>query len=204
MAVPSCAAPMVGCAAPMGGGPMGGFDDLFGAFEAAQPNDPFAFSGAISAAEGSDDPFGVLTYAEPAACAASSGARGAKKKKCKGKANAARVSRGTEVDTWRGLSVKEPERNRGEHITVTVVIYNTVAGGVPSAEDVEAAVDDMEALYTACSAQGRLADASFDFMKAELTVTDAQQIETKIKTQPYEPPSVGVEGGDIFPAAAGA
>ena len=122
----------------------------------------------------------------------------------RGKANAARVSRGTEVDTWRGLSVKEPERNRGEHITVTVVIYNTVAGGVPSAEDVEAAVDDMEALYTACRAQGRLADASFDFMKAELTVNDAQQIETKIKTQPYEPPSVGVEGGDIFPAAAGA
>merc|ERR1712216_73107 len=99
------------------------------------------------------------------------------------------------------VEVKAPKRDPDQHVTVTVVIYNTVAGGVPSAEDVEAAVDDMEALYTACSAQGRLADASFDFMKAELTVTDAQQIETKIKTQPYEPPSVGVEGGDIFPAA---
>jgi len=78
--------------------------------------------------------------------------RGSKKKAAaapvrKGKANAARVSRGTEVDMWHGLSVKVPERNRSEHITVTVVIYNTVAGGVPSAEDVEAAVDDMEALY---------------------------------------------------------
>ena len=39
--------------------------------------------------------------------------RGAKKKAAaaplrKGKANAARVSRGTEVDTWHGLSVKAP------------------------------------------------------------------------------------------------
>jgi len=131
--------------------------------------------------------------------------RGAKKKAAaaplrKGKANAARVSRGTEVDTWHGLSVKAPERNRSEHITVTVVIYNTVAGGVPSAEDVEAAVDDMEALYAACGASGRLADVGFDFMKSELTVNDAQQIAEKIKTQPYTPPSLGVVGGDVFPS----
>jgi len=131
--------------------------------------------------------------------------RGAKKKAAaaplrKGKANAARVSRGTEVDTWHGLSVKAPERNRSEHITVTVVIYNTVAGGVPSSEDVEAAVDDMEALYAACGASGRLADAGFDFMKSELTVNDAQQIAEKIKTQPYTPPSLGVVGGDVFPS----
>ena len=37
-------------------------------------------------------------------------------------------------------------------------------------------------------------------MKSELTVNDAQQIATKIKTQPYTPPSVGVEGGDVFPS----
>ena len=52
------------------------------------------------------------------------------------------------------------------------MLYNTVAGGVPSAADVAAAVDAMEALYASCGAPGRLADASFDFMKAELTVAD--------------------------------
>jgi hypothetical protein len=55
------------------------------------------------------------------------------------------------------------------------VLYTTVAGGVPSAADVAAAIDDMEALYmyASCGAPGRIADASFDFMTAELTVADA-------------------------------
>ena len=52
----------------------------------------------------------------------------------------------------------------------------------------------------ACGASGRLVDVGFDFMKSELTVNDAQQIATKIKTQPYTPPSVDVEGGDVFPS----
>ena len=51
---------------------------------------------------------------------------------------------------WSGLAVKAPKRSGSEHITVTVVLYNTVAGGVPSAADVTAAVDDMEALYASC------------------------------------------------------
>merc|ERR1712159_420532 len=72
----------------------------------------------------------------------------------KGKATAARVSRGSEVDTWKGLTVQEPQRNEAEHITVTVVIYNTVAGGVPSEDDVAAAVNDMEELYSKCAWNG--------------------------------------------------
>merc|ERR1711923_101173 len=39
-----------------------------------------------------------------------------------GTANAARVSRGTEVDTWNGLSVDTPVRNDYEHLTISVVI----------------------------------------------------------------------------------
>merc|ERR1719506_3218614 len=97
-----------------------------------------------------------------------------------GTANAARVSRGSEVDTWPGLSVTAPERNPGEHITVTVVIYNTVAGGVPSEADVVAAVDDMEELYEGCNWNGRLAEEGANFMKAELTVADAQGIQAKV------------------------
>ena len=65
-----------------------------------------------------------------------------------GKANAARVSRGKEVDTWSGLTQENPNRNETEHITITIVSYFTIAGGVPSEDDVVAAIDDMESLYT--------------------------------------------------------
>merc|ERR1739842_92997 len=103
-----------------------------------------------------------------------------------GIANAARVSKGTEVDTWEGLSIKEPVRNEHEHLTISVVIYFTVVGGVPSQKDVLAAIDDMEMLYDACKAKGRLADEEFDFMKKELTVKDVVEISEKIEQQQVE------------------
>merc|ERR1719326_1207712 len=60
-----------------------------------------------------------------------------------GSANAARVSRGSMADkVGKTVEVKAPKRDPDQHVTVTVVIYNTVAGGVPSAEDVKAAVED--------------------------------------------------------------
>ena len=37
-------------------------------------------------------------------------------------------------------------------------MYHTVAGGVPSPADVDAAVQDIEALYKACAADKRLVD----------------------------------------------
>jgi len=116
-----------------------------------------------------------------------------------GRASAARVSRGSEQDVWQGLTVQQPQRNEAEHVTVTVVLYNTVAGGVPSEEDVAAAIDDMEELYRSCAWSGRLADEGADFIKAELTVADTIQIGNKISTQPYTPSSHGVVGGDSFP-----
>ena len=99
------------------------------------------------------------------------------------------MSRGSEHDTWAGLSGKEPKRNGSEHVTVTVVLYSTVAGGVTSQEDVAAAVEDMEALYVQCAWSGHLADDGADFMKAELTVADTIKIAQKVTTQPYVPPS---------------
>jgi len=116
----------------------------------------------------------------------------------RGTANAARVSRGSEFDVWPGLSVKDPERNSSEHVTVTVVIYNTVADGVPSEADVIAAIDDLEDLYAKCGAQGHLADNNFDFMKKELTVKDAIDINTKVTAQPYKPPAAVVDNFDVF------
>eukprot|EP00931_Biecheleriopsis_adriatica_P106528 TRINITY_DN80966_c0_g1_i1.p1 TRINITY_DN80966_c0_g1~~TRINITY_DN80966_c0_g1_i1.p1 ORF type:complete len:472 (+),score=94.36 TRINITY_DN80966_c0_g1_i1:76-1416(+) len=118
----------------------------------------------------------------------------------RGVANAARVSRGSEFDVWSGLSVERPERNNSEHVTVTVVIYNTVADGVPTEEDVCAAIDDLEGLYMKCSTHGQLADSTFDFMKQELTVKDCVDIKTKVSNQPYKPPSQPVASHDVFPA----
>merc|ERR1719235_1330418 len=118
----------------------------------------------------------------------------------KGTANAARVSRGSEHDVWSGLSVVDPDRNGSEHVTITVVIYNTIADGVPSEEDIVAAIDDLEALYAACGADGRLADDTFDFMKKELTIKDAMDIHTKVTTQPYKPPAVAVTNASVFPS----
>merc|ERR1711862_206989 len=117
-----------------------------------------------------------------------------------GRASAARVSRGTEEDTWRGLSVKEPQRHVSEHVTVTIVIYNAIADGVPSSDDVMAAIDDLEALYASCSIEGRLADPSFDFMKGELTAKDAADIKMKGVTRPCRPPPAAVVNHDVFPS----
>jgi len=116
-----------------------------------------------------------------------------------GSACAARVSRGSEFDTWKGLTAKTPKRNPSEHVTCTVVIYNAVSGGVPSEADVIAAIDDLEQLYAACSTKGHLADQQFDFMKKELTVKDANDIADKISTQPYKPPVQSVAGFNAFP-----
>lgn len=116
-----------------------------------------------------------------------------------GVSNAARVSRGTEHDTWPGLAVSAPTRNPHEHVTVTVVLYNTVAGGVPTADDVAAAIDDLEQLYAACGASGKLAEPAFDFIKSELTVQDAHKIGAKMAAQPYAPPPGPVASFDVFP-----
>jgi huntingtin len=126
---------------------------------------------------------------------------GSSRKKRTGTANAARVSRGKEVDVWGGLSQVEPKRNTEEHITITIVSYFTIAGGVPSEDDVVAAIDDIEKLYASCAKKGKLAEPTFNFMKDELTVNDAQAIAEKISTQPaFVPSSVGVTDHSEFPA----
>merc|ERR1712146_557208 len=98
----------------------------------------------------------------------------------------------------------QEKRDPDQHVTVTVVIYNTVAGGVPSAEDVKAAVEDMEQLYASCGWKGNLADTGAEFMEKELTVKDTLDIAARLTSQPYVPPAgaVGlVVGGDVFPTS---
>merc|ERR1712048_755369 len=85
-----------------------------------------------------------------------------------GDGSAARISIGSLYDEWQGLSLSTPLRNPSEHVTVTIVTYNTVVGGIPSERDVIAAIDDLEDLYAACSDSGSLATDTFNFMKEEL------------------------------------
>jgi len=122
--------------------------------------------------------------------------RGVARRARQGQSSAARVSRGTEYDTWPGLSVKAPKRNSTEHVTVTVVLYHAVKGGTPTAEDVLSAIDDLESLYRACAERGRLVGHVFDFMKEPLKFDDMDQISKKVK---YQPPVVQVIGHDQFP-----
>ena len=91
------------------------------------------------------------------------------------------------------MTQENPNRNETEHITITIVSYFTIAGGVPSEDDVVAAIDDMESLYASCTAKGNLAESTFDFMKDELTVKDVNDIKEKIVTQPaFVPANVAV------------
>jgi len=99
-----------------------------------------------------------------------------------GVANAARVSRGSLKDYWDGLSVKEPKRDTQQHCTVTVQLYHTVTGGVPSPKDVMSAIDDMEALYDACSAwKGHLGESGANFMKSDLKVSPGPILEEVVE-----------------------
>ena len=113
-----------------------------------------------------------------------------------GTSNAARVSRGSEEDTWGGLTKKDAERDTSQHGTITVTLYYTVVGGVPSVADVQAAVEDLNELYKACPSDKRLVNCTE--ITQELTVKTMQDIGAKIKHQPYQPPVKGLPSG-TFP-----
>jgi len=98
-----------------------------------------------------------------------------------GESNAARVSVGSKVANDVGnhqLRVINPDsketetlvRHPNEHITITVIFYYTVKGGVPSNQDVARAIDDLESMYRATNS-ARLADETMDYMKAPLSQT---------------------------------
>lgn len=110
----------------------------------------------------------------------------------KGISNAARVSKGSEFDVWDGLSVKDAERDGKQVTTITVTMYYTVAGGVPTPEDVKAAIDDLDLLYKSTKgASLRLKDAPAKVTK-ELTVGNMVDIQEKIQEQPYKKPKFTV------------
>jgi hypothetical protein len=98
----------------------------------------------------------VAAHNTAAAAAAGGGARAGAVPV--GQSNAARVSRGTKHDTWGGLNHGYLKRDSTQHGTITVTMYSTVAGGVPSSEDIARAIDDLEQLYSSCKSDKRLVD----------------------------------------------
>ena len=114
-----------------------------------------------------------------------------------GVSNAARVSRGSQFDTYNGVAKPEVQRDTSQHGTITVTMYYTVAGGVPSATDVEAAIADLDSLYKACPSDKRLAECGE--VTSELTVKTMQDIKEKVTTQGYVPPIFGPNQVTTFP-----
>jgi len=121
-------------------------------------------------------------------------------------ANAARVSYGSEHDVWSGLTgyAKTPVRHESEHITITIVLYNVVAGGVPSEADVAAAIDDLERLYAACAADRRAAIAFANAPVASpwAPATADPALAVTSTPNPFLPPlprPAAVLGGSCFP-----
>lgn len=78
-----------------------------------------------------------------------------------GTSTAARVSMGKvqEAD-WTGLESKNWARHEAEHATATITLYHAVKGGVPSAQDITAAIDQLEALYAKFAHGTRRQDAT--------------------------------------------
>lgn len=173
-------------AAPTAGGGCGGacFGGGAAAFGGAGAAAPFGGGAAACFGAAGSAPFGAAAF--PAYGAPAGGPFGASRPQpATGLANAARVSYGAEHDTWPGLCGRgrTPKRHPSEHITITVVIYNVVAGGVPSDADVVAAIDDLETLYASCKAAAR---AHVGYANTSMAATPT----------PAPPP---VTDGSVFP-----
>ena len=95
-----------------------------------------------------------------------------------GTSNAARVSIGDDKETLDELVLKAPKRDDTQHVTVTIIMYYTVQGGLPSSDDVKACIDDMERLYESCSWNGRLngEDDCCDLNNMNIDSSQKQQI----------------------------
>ena len=123
-------------------------------------------------------------------CASTNSGKANRTAQAVGTSRAARVSRGKEEDVWGGLSKNSLARDQSMHGTITVTLYYAVAGGVPSASDVQAAIADLEELYAACPSDRRLAQCSE--ITAPLSADAMNSIAAKVVAQPYGPTVTGI------------
>jgi hypothetical protein len=108
-----------------------------------------------------------------------------------GFSQAARVSRGSEMDVWNGVKHKTPKRQAGSRVTITVTLYQTIRGGVPTEEDVNRAIDDIDALYKSCEECKHLANApelTVDISKCQQAANNTLSAINKSVYAPYVPP----------------
>lgn len=85
----------------------------------------------------------------------------------RGRYSAARVFLGVRVGACRSLLITEPTRKQDEHVTITCGFHSALSSGIPSENDVLAAVNDMEKVYLAFSDSGCLGDRKFNFMEMQ-------------------------------------
>lgn len=135
---------------PSGGGWGGGA--LFGStgFPNASTSGPFGAT-SYGGVGGGCNAFGGGGFgAAPQAAGSGFGSSGCFAQPSVGVSNAARVSRGTKQDTFAGVVNTRPQRDPSQHGTITVTLYYTVAGGVPSHDDIRRATVDLDALFKSC------------------------------------------------------
>ncbi len=101
-----------------------------------------------------------------------------------GTSSVARVSKGSLYDSnWKGVAKPIFKRHDDQRATVTVTVYYAVVGGVPSEEDVKAAIDDLNALYASCRKESTLSDAM------ELTAPPPPAVASLLKSPWDAPPT---------------
>lgn len=104
-----------------------------------------------------------------------------------GVCSAGRLSTGTRVGPATKLGRPEMRRDPKQHPTVTVTLYYLVEGGVPSAEDIQRAVTELDELYAKRPRKtGQLFDEKFE---GTFTTKDAPALKA----------NTAVVGGDVFP-----
>jgi hypothetical protein len=76
-----------------------------------------------------------------------------------GQSSAARISKGSDAGIVVNVNSKDYKR-ASQHITITVMLYNTVKDGVPTEQDIMSAVAELDKLYIASSAR-KLEDVKY-------------------------------------------
>lgn len=153
----------------------------------------FAMAGGAAAAPQAFPSWSTQTFGGPLPPSTMPHRRPLEERQAVGQASAARVSIGSMQGYGSKLAVSDPRRHPSEHVTITVVLYYLVTGGVPSEADVVAAIDDLEQLYKSCEAQGRRVDPALAFANAPAPATAPPAV----FEPPVQAPPVQAGGGQF-------
>ncbi len=118
-----------------------------------------------------------------------------------GQSNAARISRGSASETGQKapIDTKSMTRDPEQHITITVVIYNTIEGlTIPTEEDIKNAIAELEGFYASCTKTQFLSETTF-MHKETMDPIDKQFLHSfHNKTPVPVVPKHGYQGPQLF------